>query len=708
LLTNSLCSYSPWIVNDGTAVTTNDVDHDGITGNTNKEKITKFFVGGERRLDDNQQQPQQQQQQQQQSPQQQIENTNRAIECRQRLANQGITNEKRKWLARLATTRKIVAIPIVDVAGFYQRLVIELDKENDYDENRHLNDNNEKKNQKKNQQKNQEKNSQLSSSSGAECDFPLPLHYADNSPQMKVLTSYPAQIMNEVMRSNSFTLGISFHGTQNNIDISPLIEVPSWTSPDIEQTIDEQAMVDISYALSQFAGLNKNLPYEVRTSHTPLGDEGCSGVIFEHFAFSQGSNRGTPGESIWMTERACDNHRGGNNTERAYPSEQTQVYDSSSLRAFIARVVSPPPNDFIIEDLPGFYNPSSEYSYWNGYEYTVHSDNDIPPPQVVNSVRMALLATELVEPYTIIRSIGGVELKDDDIIPLNPRPPGQCHKTRSMIIPESSSLQNTTVTWTVGGSLSVTETAIMFGMWNVLDKKIFDCVTQPTKQELDAFFTILRDFEVMEGEDAETMNEEASFTPVQSGDTRWARHDHSKTDSDELFDIPHETTFTVTLDLSHYKVGDIIDIYSLARTDQGWSDESDNENGSTFTSQSNLVNARTESGRLDWFSVPVSIEIGPRPGFFESNDPIETSIRISDQDYEAIVESDLNVIAYSLVMALIVVVITVVCVFFREERDGTDVCSVWSARRQINKQRIKMDDFFANESLELTSMTTLN
>jgi len=478
-------------------------------------------------------------------------------------------------------------------------------------------------------------------------------------------------------------------------------------------------MVDISYALSQFAGLNKNLPYEVRTSHTPLGDKGCSGVIFEHFAFSQGSNGKTsdasgwkrpPGESsIWMIERACGHHTDINNDEEcAYPSEQSQVYDSSSLRAFIARVVSPPPNEFLIEDLPGFYNPSSDYSYWNGIEYTVHSDNDILPPQLVNNIRMSLLTTELVEPYTVIRSIGGVELKDDDIIPLSPRPPGQCHKTRSMIIPESSSLQNTTVTWTVGGSLSVTETAIMFGMWNVLDKKIFDCVTQPTKQELDAFFTILRDFEVMEGEDAETMNEEASFTPVQSGNTRWAHYDHSKTDSTELFDIPSETTFSVTLDLSHYKVGDIIDIYSLARTDQGWSDESENENGSSFTSQSNLVNARTESGRLDWFSVPVSIEIGPRPGFFESNDPIETSVRISDQGYEAIVESELNVITYSLFMALIVVVITVVCVFFREERDGTDVCSVWKERRQINKQRIKMDDFFANESLELTSMTTLS
>jgi hypothetical protein len=30
-----------------------------------------------------------------------------------------------------------------------------------------------------------------------------------------------------------------------------------------------------------------------------------------------------------------------------------------------------------------------------------------------------------------------------------------------------------------GGALSVTETAIMYGKLNVLDRKIFDCVAQP-------------------------------------------------------------------------------------------------------------------------------------------------------------------------------------------------------------------------------------
>lgn len=175
--------------------------------------------------------------------------------------------------------------------------------------------------------------------------------------------------------------------------------------------------------------------------------------------------------------------------------------------------------------------------------------------------------------------------------------------------------------------------------------------------------------------------------------------------------IAPETTFSVSLDLSHYKVGDVIAIYSLARTDQDWILDDNDSRSSLHAAQSNIVNARTNDdsslieGRLDWFSVPVTIEIGPPPGFFEGNDPIETSVRVSDEGYESVVVNELDIIAYSLVMAVVVLIITVVCVFCREERDGTDICSVWSEHRQINKQRIKMDEFFYNESMELATLS---
>lgn len=73
------------------------------------------------------------------------------------------------------------------------------------------------------------------------------------------------------------------------------------------------------------------------------------------------------------------------------------------------------------------------------------------------------------------------------------------------------------------------------------------------------------------------------------------------------------------------QVGDVIAIYALARTDQVW------VSGESQTpAQTNVVNARSNAqwshihadsadggslikGRLDWFSVPVTIEIGEYP-----------------------------------------------------------------------------------------------
>jgi hypothetical protein len=63
--------------------------------------------------------------------------------------------------------------------------------------------------------------------------------------------------------------------------------------------------------------------------------------------------------------------------------------------------------------------------------------------------------------------------------------------------------------------------------------------------------------------------------------------------------------------------------------------------------------------------------VGPQPGFFEGNEPIETSVRLADEWHESTEKSEMDVIALSLVMATLVVVATVFCVFCREERDGT-------------------------------------
>ena len=202
-----------------------------------------------------------------------------------------------------------------------------------------------------------------------------------------------------------------------------------------------------------------------------------------------------------------------------------------------------------------------------------------------------------------------------------------------------------------------------------------------------------------------------SFTPVQNGVTRW----HPSQLNTVTGEIPAETSFSVSLDLSDYKVGDVIAIYALARTDQR---EYTRENHP----QSIFINARTNpdwshtnkgmggvlsavQGRLDWFSVPVTITIGQQPGFFQSKRPLETSGRVSDIGLVSDDRPGMEDLFYPLLAAIIVVALVFFCAFCREESDGTDVFSVLKERRAIKRQKISMDEFFSSEEAHCLELT---
>jgi len=482
----------------------------------------------------------------------------------------------------------------------------------------------------------------------------------------------------------------------------------SASEPSTIASVDEDAMFEIGWAYSMFGGGFTNSgasPYSVQAippkSQQVIAeqtDSDCKGATLEHWAFSAGLTLNDEPNSgvgpIWLEK--CDGE---------YASKQPSHYDSLSLRSFIASVVASTSNEYP-PCLPGFEVDETLCLPETDDPHFFFDDSS----HLGSNLRMSLLATELVEPWTSIRSIAGVELRDD-IVPLSPRLPENCPEARAMTLPESVLMKDVNITWTVGGAVTVTETAIMHGKWDVLDKKIFNCLTQPTKQELDSFFTILRDFEVMEGETAQEMEDDVSFTPVQNGVTRW--HPSQLTPIGRF--LPAETSFSVTLDLSDYKAGDIIAIYALARTDQR---EYTREN----QPQSSFVNTRTNpdwshtntgttlgsasavQGRLDWFSLPVTITIGQQPGFFQSKQPVETSVRVSDIGLVTDGNIGMDDLFYPVLAAIVVVSVVFCCTFCREESDGTDVFSVLKERRAIKRQKISMDDFFSEEahSLELT------
>ncbi|KAL9189278.1 hypothetical protein ACHAXT_011768 [Thalassiosira profunda] len=595
-----------------------------------------------------------------------------AIQCRRDMAAQQIDDSVRKWLARLVATRRIA-----NVAGFYQRLAQLDDGQTD-------------------------QQSVEQSARGPEYDFPIPLHVCLEP--NACMSTFPARLMNELVRSHAFQLGLAFHGTNED---TPCIEIPSWKPEGHTATFDRGAMEGLARACLDFGFPLDKEAYVVRIA-SAFVEDGLRMPAFSHFAYAagrvtEGAGVDTAG-SLLMDQCQC-----GAQDVCAYPSDRTGIYDGSSLRAFVAKNVAMREVPSSIDELPGF-DPSYDPFGFDRSRQSLFERNRLGA-----NVRMSLLATELVQPWTAVRSIAGVELKDDDIVPLSPRVPGGCTNTRRMKLPESSLMSNVTVTWTVGGALSIAETAIMHGKWGVLDSKIFDCVSQPyrcilmrkTKQELDTFFSIVRDFEVMDGETTAEMQDDVSFTPVQSGATRW----HSSANDGADSPLSPETTFSASIDISDYKEGARIAIVSLARADQGW------VSGESPNAQTHVVNARTNpdwsvknggslvKGRLDWFSVPVTIEIGPQPGFFEGRKPVDVSVRASDEGF-APVDGPLGTIAYALLMAVVVVASTLFCVFCREKRDGTDVFSIWGEHRRIDKQKkISMDEFFSDTELTMIGMS---
>lgn len=99
-------------------------------------------------------------------------------------------------------------------------------------------------------------------------------------------------------------------------------------------------------------------------------------------------------------------------------------------------------------------------------------------------------------------------------------------------------------------------------------------------------------------------------------------------------------------------------------------------------------------GRYDWFSVPLTVEIG-----HPESSTIETSVRHPDyddddidDDFEPWMETSVSTDALSvqalyvsLLLAISCAFLTLGCVFCREESDGTDVFAIWRAAREAER-----------------------
>jgi hypothetical protein len=138
-----------------------------------------------------------------------LDQVEEARSCRELLHKRGIADDERQWLARLATTRRIVIVPAVNSLGYFRG-----EREEDgIDPN---------------------------------SDFPFDLKEDVNT---KCMESIAARTVNEIFRNNIIQLAVTFHAGTS-------VVAYNWGAPSLERYVcpDHLSMDEIAEVYSRFAG----------------------------------------------------------------------------------------------------------------------------------------------------------------------------------------------------------------------------------------------------------------------------------------------------------------------------------------------------------------------------------------------------------------------------------------------------------------------
>jgi hypothetical protein len=238
---------------------------------------------------------------------------------------------------------------------------------------------------------------------------------------------------------------------------------------------------------------------------------------------------------------------------------------------------------------------------------TLGSTADIMNPRgesnghVSRNLRLSLLSIEVVQPWSSFRRVNELSLSED-LIPLtvNAVQRDSCQSTKRVRVPSDENLGNVLVEWKVGGAFTVDQTTVFYALWDAIPADLLDCLHQPSYAQLQGI--------MKEGMDLSRESGNTEFDPATS-DTG---------------------TFSAVLDLSMYQPNDEIVVLAVVRVDQEWATTPSNSVPAQVPPQSHIVNVRTNQewhhekssgkviqGRLNWFSEPLTIEIG-------SSSPSET------------------------------------------------------------------------------------
>ena len=466
--------------------------------------------------------------------------------------------EKVAWLARLVSTRRIVVLPTPNSSGYY----LEQRNEN------YINP-----------------NGQSTKGIDPNRDFPY------NQAPSQCMKSITARTINELFLENLFQMSMTYHGGIENITFEwGASGVPgnNRVSPDdVAQRILADKMSIYAGELYSSGQLNTSRNgrfYETGDMNDILFPVNGG---FEDYAYA----------GSWETQLQAEQCTPF--TYDGYPAEKTQ-YDDATLRTFnilveISRTKNPPSSQLgtnvDLFNAPFAFDNNSN----NGY--------------AAKHIRTALMAIDMVEPYVEINKFQRKILKPE-IKPLkklrtidadfsNKR----WQKRRKFV--KTKPKLNKKVEWSVGGSIIVDETYLIYGKYSNFPSNSFGSVNQLNQSEIN---------EAIEIATATSAGDQLLYvTKIQSGDTRWT--------DPTLADVPK---FSTLLDLTPFEKGDELAVYALAKVDQNWKNTPSGKVWPVGKDvQSHIVKQRTDEtyisnkdnigrsvqGRLDWISAPLTILI---------------------------------------------------------------------------------------------------
>ena len=379
------------------------------------------------------------------------------------------------------------------------------------------------------------------------------------------------RVVNEIFRQHMFRLALTYHGGMEIIGYE-------WGAPTYMNKLspDEISQVAISTAYSNFAGGFDNTP---PYNHASMNDKvyPVRGGM-EDWAYA----------GSWDHDRVVQCNPG---TYGGYPIERT-MYENGTLRCLNMLVET---SDNKIPK-KGLGYPSHILKGCDNKKGLCHP---LANGHVTRNVRLAVAAIELVEPYASIVAVDDLRLSND-IVPRE----RSCKKFRSVLVPRGAG--NVTVSWTVGGGITVDQTTLVHAEW--ADVNQYRCGSP-------------HEVSIVDGASHES--------PILQGKTRWHKHGSSISGGDGS-DGKEGTEFSTTIDLNNYQPGTRVAVFAKAVVDGDWGKIANGPVAPDILPTSHVVNIRTDEtwriegategsggtgkkkivqGRTIWFSFPLTLTL---------------------------------------------------------------------------------------------------